>query len=605
MLKPRMTVLLSSCLLAACSSVPYQQARNAIDSEGAQADQLNTMAQQPLPKADTSRVQLHRGVYLGASVLKRQSGQTLPPSVEHDGVRLVTAAPVGLLEIGDLITEATGIPVAFAADVFGESLKSKNSTSNANGAPSAAPTQDSSLLPQPSPAAGDLAAALDAALPHAVRAGKSGAPALFAGKLDGSSRARMRVNYKGPLSGFLNLAASYFDIGWTYRDGRLQFSRNITRTFQIAAMPTTMTSTASMSAGLTGGSSGGGGDSGGGGGSSGGSSSGGSSGGGSGGGSGASNGGTLSAGANQNATVSMSVDVWKDLDNSLKTIVGDEGKYSTSKSDSMISVTGPASVVERVGRYVHDLNKQLLRQVTVKVAVYNVSLSQNSDWQFSLAGMFKNAAGNTFGFGGGGVAKGAASISSNVLSGPYKDSHAVLSLLGQQGDVSVVTTTAVTTMSGQPVPVQVSRTQNYLASVTMSVTDKGLPIYTPNISSVNSGFSINVLPKVMDDGKVLLQYSMNVSALTKMEQVSMQGNSVSMPTVDQRSFIQSGLINNGSTLVVAGYEQANSESDDDGMGSPHFKLLGGGQQGLKKREVLVICITPVVLDNSAELARMN
>ncbi|MFZ3185799.1 MAG: hypothetical protein WA173_16850, partial [Pseudomonas sp.] len=148
--------LLAACgLLTACSSTTYQQANKALGDNLKQVDQLNKLAAQPMPKADTSLVPLRTGHYLGTTVLKRQSGQDLPPRFELDGVRLLAGGPQELLAIGQLITEATGIPVAFASDIFAES---KTRT--------AAPPRSAATPGQAQDEAGRLAAALDAALPR-------------------------------------------------------------------------------------------------------------------------------------------------------------------------------------------------------------------------------------------------------------------------------------------------------------------------------------------------------------------------------------------------------------------------------------------------------
>ncbi|MFZ3184913.1 MAG: secretin N-terminal domain-containing protein, partial [Pseudomonas sp.] len=392
---------------------------------------------------------------------------------------------------------------------------------------------------------------------------------------------KMRVDYRGSLSGFLSQTAAYFDIGWSYQDGRLQFSRQVTRTFQLAAMPSTVTGNASMTAGLSGGGSDGGSD------------------------------GGVTAGASQTATVAVKMDFWKELQGSLEAVVGDHGRFTASPSNGTVSVTAPASVVERVGREVYELNKQLLRQVTLKIEVYNVALTKNSDWQFDLAGVlntgagsysFGNATNPTLGINGG--------ISGQVMGdGKFTGSQAMLSLLEEQGDVSVVNTASLTTMSSQPVPLQVSNTQNYLESLTQSTSDTGKTTTTPNVGTVNSGFSLTMLPKIMDDGKVLLQYSMNLSTLVGekagFNSYKYMDQELLLPNLDQRSFIQSGLIQNGATLVLAGYEKISNSTNDKGQGSASFKGLGGTQGGKQIREMLVVMITPVVLDHTAELARLN
>jgi len=211
------TVIAASCLLASCASATYQSTLQAGKDADKEATRLNQLAQAPLPKADTSAIQVHDGVYLGTEAIKTHGGRTLPAQFDDAGVRLVAAAPLDITALGELITQATSIPVSFAPDVFATAGAGRPGA----GSPPAASHGTASAL----------AAALNAASsgPGAVADGGPAAPMLFADGATSTSREKMHVNYKGSLSNFLNLAAAYFDISWAYRDGRIQFDRNVTR----------------------------------------------------------------------------------------------------------------------------------------------------------------------------------------------------------------------------------------------------------------------------------------------------------------------------------------------------------------------------------------
>lgn len=607
---------MSTCLLGSCASATYQEAVQNGKNDEAAAQRLAKEAAHSDNRADMSPIQVHDGIYLGAQAVKTHDGQVLPDRFEQQGIRLVAAAPLELGALGDLITQATGIPVSFSADVF-QSADQKDATAGAPGAPGNASAGGGT--------AAMLAAALNAA--HGAAAGSPDHPAhgiadagqttpmLFTDGVNELARTKMHVNYKGSLSGFLNETAAYFDVNWTYRDGRIQFQRNITRTFTLVTMPTVVQSESDVNAGISGS---GGGSSGGSGGGGGGGSSGGSSGGsgGSGGSSGSSSSG-LTVGASQSASVTVSLDFWKDIEKTLTTILGGSARFSTSTSMSSVTVTAPPSQMSRVADYIQSVNKQLLRQVTVSVQMYAVNVSADSDWQFTLNNVFKNGGILNAGLGGPAGNLDAPGQQTtlpqagiiSLTGGNFKNSSAIMNALDTLGNTSIVTTASVTTMSGQPVPLQVGNTKGYVSQIGTTMNDSTSST-SSSTSTISTGFSLNVLPKVLDDGKVLLQYSVNLSALAGKDRgfdtVPMgDSQAVEVPNVNQRSFIQEAMIDNGSTLILAGFEELSDKSSDNGIGNPNFKLLGGTRSGEQTRQILVICITPVVLDHSSSSAGYN
>lgn len=233
------------------------------------------------------------------------------------------------------------------------------------------------------------------------------------------------------------------------------------------------------------------------------------------------------------------------------------------------------------------------------MAVYSVEVTDTSNLALSLSGVLKQGgrelgtlSSRTFAVGG------LPTLTAYFNGDGSENNEALLSALDKAGKVSIVTSASVTTMSGQPTPLQVGGNRTYVSQIgtTMSSVSTQTSVST---SSVSTGFSMNILPRVLDNGQVMLQYGINISSLAGahngFDEVTAAGTTIQLPNVQQRSFIQSSLLQNGNTLVLAGYEQQRNEISDSGVGDSSFKLLGGGRAGGHAKTLIVICITPRVL----------
>jgi type II secretory pathway component GspD/PulD (secretin) len=119
---------------------------------------------------------------------------------------------------------------------------------------------------------------------------------------------------------------------------------------------------------------------------------------------------------------------------------------------------------------------------------------------------------------------------------------------------------------------------------------------------VTTGFSLSLLPRIDVGGDgLLMQFGINTSDLNGATNgfdvyTTPDGkNSVQLPNINSRNFVQQAYIPNGSTLVLAGYEQQQNSGTKSGVGDANFMGLGGQQIGKKERDIIVILLTPIVL----------
>jgi type IVB pilus formation R64 PilN family outer membrane protein len=383
-----------------------------------------------------------------------------------------------------------------------------------------------------------------------------------------------RVVYEGTVAGLLDSVTRRFDLSWEEIDGHVLIKRFVTRSFRLVALAgaTSGTSTisshqsASSDAGGTGGTSG--------------------------------SGQKVSTG--QTATVSFEgLSPWSAIEATTRNMLTAEGHLSVNPALGTLTVIDRQSAVERVSEFVKSTNNAMGRQVALNVRVYNVQFNDKD--QFAIDWSLVNTSlGNsvTLTNASGLAASTGANLGLKILSGSGSanaGSSAILSALSSQGRVSQQVSTTLVTLNNQPVPLQVVRQQSYLATITTTQSANVGSSTSLTPGQVNAGLDMSFVPHVLDDGRILLQYTLNLSDIVSIDAFGANGSQIQLPNVNVRSFIQRVSVNSGETLVMSGFEQNNVNDLEQGVGTPQNFLFGGGQKAGRDRTVVVIVVQPTLI----------
>lgn len=392
----------------------------------------------------------------------------------------------------------------------------------------------------------------------------------------------MFINYEGPLSGLLDVAANKSTAWWKIIDGRASFYRSETKTFYLPSVARKFTGDSTITS-STGGS-------------------------GSGGSSGSSGG--VSAGVTSNGGAnSISnyvVDLWSDLDKTAKT-VGAGAQVSTNESAGSITVTGTPAQVRHIEDWVRNLSNQLSQQVAVTVHVYSIKLSNEDNYNWDPSIVFKSATG-VLGYtitgpqsppviSGNTPLNLAVNVLNNAKSGKtsqYNGSQLAFQALSTLGRVTEKISQTVVTMNGQPAPVQIANQQGYLAasSTTLSSNVGSTTSLTPG--TITTGFTAMFLPRIVN-GKVILGMTMTNSASNGFTTATSGGSSIMNPNVDSNTFQQSVSLTPGDALLLTSLQRDKGGINKSGVGAPDNYLLGGGVDNTYAKQIVAIVITAKIL----------
>jgi type IVB pilus formation R64 PilN family outer membrane protein len=515
--------------LAGCANIEDKQKFSGTDAVGKSVSSFSKYQQRQLvPDNIVTDID---GLYLGEGrrgPLNRR--QMLPPSVDQT-ISLFDSRALSLRGIAERLEDATGLNVKVLVSSSKIGMPAGDEDVSMGFGMSAQATSPDEMLLQVLEA-GDLAP-------------------------DNS----MRLQFDGHLSDFLDRIAARFDVSWEYRGGQILISHMTSRTYQLAMLSGKYSNEIIMSNSTGEG----------------------------GGGSGEEADYTNSSGS-LNVEFDSESDPWGQVNEMLGEILGDRGVYSMNPSTSTVIVAATPSGHEGITEYIDSYNEILNRQVAINVSVFTLQLEDDSSYGFNLDAAYQsmsrnyglNISGPNLGTNLGGEFS--ASLFESADS-RFGGSELLMQALSEFGETSIVTSATGVVLNGQPFPIQDVNRTTYLAETEISqVADAGSSVsLTPG--TVTTGFSMQVVPQILSNDQLLLQYGFSLSNLKDLRQLSSGNQTIQGPDVDERSFAQRSRMPIGGTLVIAGFQR------DEDSNTSRVGATGASRRNSKAKTMVFVTIT--------------
>lgn len=360
------------------------------------------------------------------------------------------------------------------------------------------------------------------------------------------------ISYTGSLSGLLDVLALKQNINWSYDNGKILFYKFKTRTFIVYTSATEATYSASVS-----------------------------------------------ADNNSTATLQTNTNLkeWAEMTEVLKGIVK-EGEVKISPSTNSITVTASPKTLQKVESYIKEQNRRFVKQVAITVKVLQVSLSKDNNYGLNLSALFNseyavksstsNIAQDAVNFA---ILKGS---KNKFASGEFNSTSAAIKALSSQGKTSLLTSAVVTARNNRVVPINNIQKFKYISSIsTLTEKTNSTTEVTPQEEFV--GFSMQLMPNILENGKLMLMFNMSLKELVELESKVVGSTSIQLPKIAQRNFMQEIVMESGQTAVLTGFEKIVNKNNSNGIGKETFTYVGGSQSTETSREVLVVMLTPQVI----------
>lgn len=376
------------------------------------------------------------------------------------------------------------------------------------------------------------------------------------------------VTWSGSLSGLLDNVTTRLGLSWRYEYGHIAIFWLDTRNFAVnfmdsdASFVSKTVSGTSTTTGTSGGSGGNTGDN----------------------------------STSQTTTATIKSSIFKDVESTVKAMLT-PGSGRQNLSAGVLTVTDTPRVLDSIGRYIDDRNRELNRQVMISVKVYSIEKRHQNqlgiDWHavlntgsvgLSLTSPYTGAAADAL---SSGVA---------ILDGKGEGTTSFLKALDEQAKLSVVTSASALTTNLSAVPVQNAIQQDYVPNVSTTQTANVGTSTSITTATITTGFNMTALPLLFPNSpKMQLEFSISMSDDPTFTPFSSGGQNAQLAKTAPKTTTQRVIMQSGQTLVLSGYEQLSDSANRQGTGSYSFFGLGGGARGDDSRRMFIILVTPVVL----------
>ena len=340
-----------------------------------------------------------------------------------------------------------------------------------------------------------------------------------------------------------------------------------------------------------------------GGGSSGGGSSGGSSGGGGSGGDG------VGVSINQSDTVKF----WDELDEQMKALVSEKGKYVINRTAGEVFVNDSKAKVDQIRVFLSHVRQTLHRQVDIEARIYEVLLNDEYhlgvDWQNIMgrvADYYISSGGGTTLVPTsrlivdnpiGGASPGAPALS---LAMGRKEAKMVVDALKEMGTLRVVSQPRIRTLNNQSAMIKVGLDKPFFRQTTQVTTSSGAVSTqsSVDVQIVTIGTILSITPQISEDGFINMDISPIITRLVNT--ATSKDGLTTAPEIDIKQTSSLVRMKDKNTVVIGGLIQ-----DESYKTVRKVPLLGDlpilgrlltGTYDDKRKSELVIFITPTIVD---------
>jgi MSHA biogenesis protein MshL len=302
-------------------------------------------------------------------------------------------------------------------------------------------------------------------------------------------------------------------------------------------------------------------------------------------------------------------DFWRDIRQTVAMIVGNDGQVVVNPGAGLVMVRAGADDLRMVEDYLHRTELIMQRQVVLEAKILEVTLNEGYQQGINWADV-QSSAGRADYFTA--QSLGGQPIRTPDIGGLFSatvsagDFTGLIQLLGQQGNVQILSSPRISTINNQKAVIKVGTDEFFVTDIDFNDNNSAVTATDRTSTSVEltpffSGISLDVTPQISDSGAITLHVHPSVSEVNDQEKVITIGErDVTLPLARSTVRETDSVIRaeSGQIVVIGGLIQDTSEDTTSAV--PFFSDIPLVGELFKQRRFesrkseLVILIRPVV-----------
>lgn len=326
---------------------------------------------------------------------------------------------------------------------------------------------------------------------------------------------------------------------------------------------------------------------------------------------------------------SSEMNFWRDLETTLKTMIGDQNGHSVvvNPQAGVVMVRAFPTELQQVGLYLDRIQSSMNRQVILEAKILEVQLNdqyqEGVNWNLFARNNRAITRDPTTGNAPiGTIQPGISENSTQSFDGTdledfsgifalnIKGDFAVLiKLLQTQGNVQVLSSPRISTVNNQKAIIKVGQDEFFVTNVSSTSSQVGTTtVATPNVTFTPffGGVTLDVTPQISDDNNIILHIHPTVSTIkdqTKTLQLAGQQNSFPLAQSTVRESDNVVHAKNGQIVVIGGLIQNDMSEETAGVpllsNAPIIGPLFRRTSQISRKTELIILLRPIIVGKQA------